>query len=72
VPGSKPEMELKNPKDEIALESCRLHALRREAVLDTPEERELVKALLDWPALVAGAAEALEPHRIKYKRFARA
>lgn len=38
MPGSKPEMELKNPKDEIALESCRLHALRREAVLDTPEE----------------------------------
>jgi arginyl-tRNA synthetase len=34
------------------------------AVLDTPEERELVKALLDWPTLVAGAAEALEPHRI--------
>ncbi len=38
MPGPKPEMELKNPKDEIALESCRLHALRREAVLDTPEE----------------------------------
>ncbi len=32
--------------------------------LDTPEERELVKALLDWPALVAGAAESLEPHRV--------
>ena len=25
---------------------------------------ELIKALLDFPALVAGAAEALEPHRI--------
>lgn len=34
------------------------------AALDTPEERELVKALLDWPALVAGAADALEPHRV--------
>ena len=29
-----------------------------------PEERELVKALLDFPALLAGAAEALEPHRL--------
>jgi arginyl-tRNA synthetase len=29
-----------------------------------PEERELVKALLDFPATVAGAAEALEPHRV--------
>ena len=34
------------------------------AVLDTPEERELVKAILDWPAFVATAAENLEPHRI--------
>jgi len=34
------------------------------AVLDTPEERELVKKLVDYPALVTGAAEALEPHRI--------
>jgi len=33
-------------------------------VLDQPEERALVKALLDWPDLVAGAAETLEPHRI--------
>jgi arginyl-tRNA synthetase len=29
-----------------------------------PEERELVKALLDFPPLLAGAAEALEPHRV--------
>ncbi len=28
------------------------------------EERELVKALLDWPSLVAGATDALEPHRV--------
>ncbi len=34
------------------------------SALDQPEERELVKALLDWPAFVANAAEALEPHRV--------
>ena len=34
------------------------------AVLDTPEERELAKKLVDYPSLVVGAAEALEPHRI--------
>ncbi|MBX6331978.1 MAG: arginine--tRNA ligase [Gemmatimonadaceae bacterium] len=32
--------------------------------LAEPEEQELIKALLDFPALVAGAAEALEPHRV--------
>ncbi len=32
--------------------------------LSEPEERELIKALLDWPKLVLGAAEALEPHRV--------
>ncbi|MFI5310601.1 MAG: arginine--tRNA ligase [Gemmatimonadales bacterium] len=32
--------------------------------LTEPEERELIKALLDWPKLVAGAAESLEPHRV--------
>jgi arginyl-tRNA synthetase len=32
--------------------------------LALPEEQELIKALLDFPTLVAGAAEALEPHRI--------
>ena len=34
------------------------------AALTEPEEQLLVKALLDFPALVAGAAEALEPHRV--------
>jgi arginyl-tRNA synthetase len=34
------------------------------AVLDTVEERELAKKLVDFPSLVAGAAEALEPHRV--------
>ncbi|OYV65925.1 MAG: hypothetical protein B7Z72_11945 [Gemmatimonadetes bacterium 21-71-4] len=34
------------------------------AQLTRPEELELIKALLDYPALVAGAAQALEPHRL--------
>ena len=34
------------------------------SLLALEEETELVKALLDFPALVAGAAEALEPHRV--------
>ena len=33
-------------------------------VLREPEEKELIKALVDFPQVVAGAAEALEPHRI--------
>ena len=34
------------------------------SVLTLPEEQELMKALLDYPSLVAGAADALEPHRV--------
>lgn len=34
------------------------------SVLALPEEQELMKALLDYPSLVAGAADALEPHRV--------
>jgi len=34
------------------------------SVLTTDEEAALMKALLDFPSLVAGAAEALEPHRV--------
>jgi arginyl-tRNA synthetase len=34
------------------------------AMLAEPAEQELIKALLDWPATVAGAAESNEPHRI--------
>ena len=34
------------------------------SVLQLPEETELMKALLDFPTLIAGAAEALEPHRV--------
>jgi len=32
--------------------------------LDAPDEQELLKALADYPRVVAGAAEALEPHRV--------
>jgi arginyl-tRNA synthetase len=34
------------------------------SVLAEPEEQELVKALGDFPAVVRGAAEAMEPHRV--------
>jgi arginyl-tRNA synthetase len=34
------------------------------APLSLPEEQELMKALLDYPSLLAGAADALEPHRV--------
>ena len=34
------------------------------SVLSLTEEQELMKALLDYPALIAGAAQALEPHRV--------
>ena len=34
------------------------------AALSEPAEQALIKALLDFPDVVAGAAEALEPHRI--------
>ncbi|MEO7714398.1 MAG: arginine--tRNA ligase [Gemmatimonadaceae bacterium] len=34
------------------------------AALSLVEESELMKALLDFPAVVANAAEALEPHRV--------
>ncbi len=34
------------------------------SVLALPEEQEVIKALLDYPALIAGAAAALEPHRV--------
>ena len=34
------------------------------AVLREPEEQELIKALVDFPKVVASAAESLEPHRM--------
>jgi len=33
-------------------------------LLSEPDELELIKALLDFPALVESAAESLEPHRV--------
>ena len=34
------------------------------SVLSLPEEQELINLLLDFPSLIAGAADALEPHRV--------
>ena len=34
------------------------------SALSLPEESTLIKALLDFPALVSGASDALEPHRV--------
>ncbi len=34
--------------------------------LTAPEEQAIIKRLLDYPALVAGATRALEPHRLAY------
>jgi arginyl-tRNA synthetase len=36
------------------------------APLVEPEEQTLIKRLLDYPHMVAGAARALEPHRVAY------
>ncbi len=48
---------------EIAVESVTGTGVNWD-VLDSAEERELVKTLLDWPRLLAGAAESTEPHRV--------
>lgn len=48
---------------EIAVESVTGAGVHWD-VLDSLEERELVKTLLDWPRLLAGAAESTEPHRV--------
>ena len=34
------------------------------SLLSLAEEQELIKQLLDFPAVVQGAASALEPHRV--------
>jgi arginyl-tRNA synthetase len=34
------------------------------SLLQAEAERELIKALLDFPKLILGAAQALEPHRV--------
>ena len=36
------------------------------SVLTLPEEQQIIKRLLQFPDVVAGAARALEPHRIAY------
>jgi arginyl-tRNA synthetase len=48
---------------EIDVETITAAGVRWECLAE-PEERELIKALLDWPRLAQGAAEALEPHRV--------
>ncbi len=35
-------------------------------LLSAPEEMQLMKVLAEFPAVISGAAEALEPHRISY------
>ena len=35
-------------------------------LLTRPEEHELIKRVLDWPEVVAGAARAREPHRVVF------
>ncbi len=48
---------------EIDPESVTADGVRWDCLAE-PEERELIKLLLDWPKLVQGAATALEPHRV--------
>ena len=48
---------------EIDPEKITADGVRWECLAE-PEERELIKLLLDWPKLVQGAAESLEPHRV--------
>jgi arginyl-tRNA synthetase len=48
---------------EIDVNTITADGMRWECLAE-PEERELIKLLLDWPKLVQGAAESLEPHRV--------
>jgi arginyl-tRNA synthetase len=48
---------------EIDPETITADGVRWECLAE-PEERELIKLLLDWPKLVQGAADSLEPHRV--------
>lgn len=45
-------------RETFSVEGIRLGALRE------PEEQDLIKALVDFPRIVEGAAASLEPHRI--------
>ncbi len=48
---------------EVDVETITADGVRWECLAE-PAERELIKLLLDWPKLVQGAADALEPHRV--------
>jgi hypothetical protein len=60
-------MAVNVPRDEIEFESCRLDALRREAVLDTPEEPAFdLKALKEQEA--AEMKKKIEENALKAKQ----
>lgn len=48
---------------EIDMDSFGLEGVQSEFLAE-PEEQALIKELLEFPSIVAGAAQALEPHRI--------
>jgi arginyl-tRNA synthetase len=51
------------PAEEISAESLPAADLGR---LDSSEELDLIKRMAAWPAVLAGAAESHEPHRIAF------
>lgn len=51
------------PAEILATESLLDADLNR---LDSPEELDLIRRMAAWPAVVSGAAEAHEPHRIAF------
>jgi arginyl-tRNA synthetase len=51
------------PPEQLTSESLIAADLDR---LDSPDELELIRRMAAWPAVVAGAAEAHEPHRIAF------
>jgi arginyl-tRNA synthetase len=51
------------PGDAISRDSLTAAALER---LDSPEEMDLIRRMAAWPAVVSGAAESHEPHRIAF------
>jgi arginyl-tRNA synthetase len=46
------------------IDPARIDASASLEPLTLPEEQELIKALVDFPSIIQGAAAALEPHRI--------
>ena len=71
-----------NPVYYVQYAHARVHSIRKQAaeqgqvvpdwgdvdlsVLTLPEEQQLAKRLLHFPEFVAGAAHAMEPHRVAY------